>query len=168
MTASVRYPEIDRGAPQVGVDEAVLAHRYIRGLLVVPKPGHDQAVKVEGLPGPDLAEGRVFVVGEHLKVRVHLDRDRARVADEPLDVQRLAHRAPDPPVVLLDRIDAVEFEGAVEHAHIRRHVVVEGAGVLMVEPADIGVEVLAFHGAPLSGRAAAVTPAPAEPPAWWP
>src|SRR6185437_15635033 len=86
---------------------------------------------------------------------VHLDRDGRGVADEPLDVQRLAHRAPDLRVVLLYLTDAVELQGAVEHAHIGRHVVVERAGILLVEPADVGVEDLSFHAG--SCRAASVS-----------
>jgi hypothetical protein len=102
-------------------------------------------VVVEGLALPDLAEGRVRVVGAHHEVRVHLDRDGVGVAHEPLDVERLAHRAPDPRVVRLHLRDAVQLQGAVQHADVRRHVRLEGARVLLVEPGDVGVEVRSIH-----------------------
>jgi hypothetical protein len=102
-------------------------------------------VVVEGLALPDLPEGRVRVVGAHHEVRVHLDRDGAGVAHEPLDVERLAHRPPDLRVVLFHLGDAAKFQGAVQHPHVRRHVVVKGTGVLLVEPSNVGVEVRLFH-----------------------
>jgi hypothetical protein len=102
-------------------------------------------VVVERLALPDLAERRGRVVGAHHEMRVHLDRDGVGVAYEPLDVERLAHRAPDPRVVRLHFRDAVQLQGAVQHADVRCHVRLEGARVLLVEPGDVGVEVRSIH-----------------------
>src|SRR5579863_2374118 len=75
------------------------------------------------------------------------------IADEPLDVEFLAHRAPDPRVVRLHLRDAVQLKRAVQHADVRCHVHLEGAGVLLVEPGDVGVEVGLLHArAPNSRR----------------
>jgi hypothetical protein len=141
----VRNPQVGGGAVPVGVDEAEVGDLDVGELPVRPQPVHDQAVVVECLAFPDLAEGRGGVVGAHLEVRVHLDRDGVGVAHEPLDVERLAHRAPDPAVVRLHLRDAVQLQGAVQHADVRCHIRLEGSQVLLVEPGDVGVEVCSIH-----------------------